>query len=131
MDDEPWDEQTVSKWKINALEMRHGVDLNESPITQMHIINSPGESNYNSLVSKSGGNLNEMFLLCFLMTPWLLRLVENKTKTLIPFIYKLIPGKRMAAQFVEHYIFEYLEPVSKNEVGSYDLFDIIEVKRGK
>jgi hypothetical protein len=37
----------------------------------------------------------------------------------------------MASQFVEHYVFEYLEPVSKNEVGSYDLFDMLEVSRGK
>jgi len=34
----------------------------------MQINQSPEESNYNSVFSR-GGTFNEMFLICFLMTP--------------------------------------------------------------
>ncbi|CAI2364966.1 unnamed protein product [Moneuplotes crassus] len=85
----------------------------------------PKYSPYYSLASHSD-SLNETFLLCFLMTPRLLRLYTDNEITL-PYIFRLSPGPRMQKMFIDHYIFEFLEPESLTPVGSIDLLDIKEV----
>jgi len=82
-------------------------------------------STYYSLASHSD-NLNETFLLCFLMTPRLLRLFTDNGISL-PYMFRLSPGPRMMKTFVDHYIFEFLEPESLTTVGSIDLSDVKEV----
>ena len=82
-------------------------------------------SNYYSLASHSE-NLNENFLLWFLMTPRLLRLF-TEDGIYLPYIFRLSPGIKMAKQFVEHYVFEFLEPESLTQVGTIDLIEVKEV----
>mmetsp|Transcript_2270 Transcript_2270/g.2129 ORF Transcript_2270/g.2129 Transcript_2270/m.2129 type:complete len:93 (-) Transcript_2270:103-381(-) len=60
------------------------------------------------------------------MTPRLLRLYTDNEITL-PYIFRLSPGPRMQKMFIDHYIFEFLEPESLTPVGSIDLLDIKEV----
>lgn len=82
-------------------------------------------STYYSLASHSD-NLNETFLLCFLMTPRLLRLYTDEGICL-PYMFRLSPGPRMLKMFVEHYIFEFLEPESLTQVGTIDLLEVADV----
>ena len=60
------------------------------------------------------------------MTPRVLRLFTENGIAL-PYMFKLSPGPRMMKMFIEHYIFEFLEPESLTSVGSIDLMDVRDV----
>mmetsp|Transcript_19614 Transcript_19614/g.17350 ORF Transcript_19614/g.17350 Transcript_19614/m.17350 type:complete len:104 (+) Transcript_19614:193-504(+) len=60
------------------------------------------------------------------MTPKVLRLFTESGLAL-PYLFRLSPGPRMMKLFIEHYIFEFLEPESLTSVGAIDLLEVRDV----
>lgn len=57
------------------------------------------------------------------MTPRLLKLF-TEDGLYFPYIFRLSPGPKMIKSFLEHYIFEFLEPESLTQVGTIDLQEV-------